>query len=127
MRIAIDTNRYSDLVRGDGVVAEVVSSADEVVIPLVVVAELRAGFAAGTRSTQNESVLRRFLTQPGVSVLCPDEQTSFHYASVYSQLRRAGTPIPTNDLWIAALVLQHGLVLYARDRHFNLLPQIPRI
>ena len=127
MRIAIDTNRYSDLVAGDGVVAEIVSAAEEVWVPLMVLAELRAGFAAGTQRARNETVLRRFLAEPGVSVLCPDEQTSFHYAEAFTQLRRAGRPIPTNDLWIAALVLQHGLVLHARDRHFDSLPQIPRV
>jgi tRNA(fMet)-specific endonuclease VapC len=127
VRIALDTNRYADLVKGDKAVAEIVGSADEVIVPLIVLAELRAGFAAGTQQARNEAVLRRFLAQPGVSVLCPDEQTSFHYAGVFTELRRRGTPVPTNDLWIAALVLQHGLVLHARDRHFDFLPQIPRV
>ncbi len=62
----------------------------------------------------------------GVSVLFSDEQTAHHYAAVFRQLRRQGTPIPTNDLWIAALVLQHDLVLHARDRHFDRLPQLVR-
>ena len=60
----------------------------------------------------------------GVAVLYPDEQTTHQYATVFRQLRRQGTPIPTNDIWIAALVLQHDLALYARDRHFEHLPQI---
>lgn len=127
MRIAIDTNRYTDLVKGDPGVAEIVGTAEEVLVPLIVLAELRAGFAAGTQQARNETILRRFLAQSGVSVLCPDEQTSFHYAAVFTELRRRGTPVPTNDLWIAALVLQHGLVLHARDRHFDHLPQIPRV
>lgn len=127
MRIAIDTNRYADLVKGVPGVVEIVAVADEVFVPLIVVGELRAGFAAGTKQARNEGVLRRFLAEPDVSVLCPDDQTSFHYAAVFAELRRRGTPIPTNDLWIAALVLQHGLVLHARDRHFDYLPQIPRI
>ena len=75
----------------------------------------------------NEGVLRRFLLRRGVDVLMPDEQTTHHYAAVYRQLRQQGSPIPTNDMWIAALVLQHGLVLYARDDHFDHLPQIPRL
>ncbi len=74
----------------------------------------------------DERALRRFLLVDGVGVLYPDEQTSHHYASVFRQLRHQGTPIPTNDLWIAALVLQHNLVLHSRDRHFDHLPQIVR-
>ena len=60
-------------------------------------------------------------------MLTADEQTTATYASVFIQLRRQGTPIPTNDMWIAALVLQHGLVLHARDQHFDHLAQIPRV
>ena len=100
--------------------------ADAVLLPFVVVAELRAGFALGGHGAENERVLRRFLMKPGVAVLYADDATTHHYASVFRQLRRQGTPIPTNDLWIAALVLQHDLVLCARDRHFNHLPQINR-
>ena len=63
----------------------------------------------------------------GVGVLYADEQTTHYYASIYRQLRKQGTPIPTNDMWIAALVLQHSLVLLARDAHFDALPQLPRL
>jgi tRNA(fMet)-specific endonuclease VapC len=69
-------------------------------------------------------VLRRFLLKNGVRVLFADEQTTYHYASVFRQLRKQGTPIPTNDMWIAALVLQHSLVLHARDGHCGHLPQL---
>lgn len=127
MRIALDTNRYVDLCKGVEETARVVSTAEAVFLPFVVVAELRAGFALGRRSAENERVLRRLLLKPGVSVLYPDDQTSHHYASAYRQLRTQGTPIPTNDLWIAALVLQHNLALHDRDRHFDHLPQIVRV
>jgi len=62
-----------------------------------------------------------------VEVALGYEQTTHHYASVYRQLRQQGTPIPTNDMWIAALALQHGLVVCARDRHFDQLPQLARV
>lgn len=127
MRLVLDTNRYSDLCRGLAQVVEVVERAEEVLLPFVVVAELRAGFAVGKRGAENERILRRFMTKPGVGVLFADEQTTHHYAAAYRQLRQQGTPIPTNDLWIAALALQHSLVLCARDRHFDRLPQIGRI
>jgi tRNA(fMet)-specific endonuclease VapC len=101
--------------------------AEAVRMPFVVVAELRAGFAHVRRQAENERVLRRFLSKPGVGVLFADDQTTHHYASVYRQLRRQGTPIPTNDMWLAALVLQHNLALHARDRHFDHLPQLVRV
>ena len=127
MRLALDTNRYSDLCRGDASVVEMVELADEVLLPFIVLGELRAGFAVGSQGMRNEAVLRRFLLKQGVSILYADEQTTHHYANVYRQLRKQGTPIPTNDMWIAALVLQHSLVLLARDAHFDALPQLLRV
>lgn len=127
MNLALDTNRYTDLCRGDAQVVERVESAETVSLPFVVVGELRAGFAVGRQGPRNEAVLRRFLLKPGVRILYADDQTTHHYANVYRQLRHQGTPIPTNDMWIAALVLQHSLTLCGRDRHFDGLPQIPRV
>ena len=126
MRLALDTNRYTDLCRGEASVVEAVEHADQVWLPFIVLGELRAGFAVGTQGPRNEAVLRRFLMKPGIAVLYADDQTTHHYANVYRQLRKQGTPIPTNDMWIAALVLQHSLVLCARDAHFDALPQMVR-
>ena len=126
MRLALDTSRYTDLCRGNGRVVEIVETADEVWLPFVVLGQLRAGFAVGTQGPRNEAVLRRFLLKPGVAVLYADEQTTHHYATIYRQLRKQGTPIPTSDMWIAALVLQHSLTLCARDAHFDALPQLIR-
>ncbi len=126
MRLALDTNRYTDLCRGESSVVETVEHADQVWLPFIVLGELRAGFAVGAQGPRNESVLRRFLMKPGIAVLYADDQTTHHYANVYRQLRKQGTPIPTNDMWIAALVLQHSLALCARDAHFDALPQIVR-
>lgn len=126
MRLALDTNRYTDLCRGMPHVAGLVRDAEAVFLPFVVVAELRAGFSLGKRGRENERVLRAFLAKRGVCALFADEQTTHHYATLFRQLREQGTPIPINDLWIAALVLQHDLTLCARDRHFDHLPQILR-
>ena len=126
MRIALDTNRYVDLCKGVAESGEIVATAEQVFLPFVVLAELRAGFALGRRAAENERVLRLFMLKSGVHVLYADEQTTHHYASVFRQLRRQGTPIPTNDIWVATLVLQHNLSLHARDRHFDHLPQIMR-
>jgi tRNA(fMet)-specific endonuclease VapC len=127
VRVALDTNRYTDLCRGDRAVVEAIELADEVWLPFIVLGELRAGFAVGTQGPRNEASLRRFLLKPGVAVLFADEQTTHHYATVYRQLRKQGTPIPTNDMWIAAIVLQHSLTLYDRDGHFDALPQLTRM
>jgi tRNA(fMet)-specific endonuclease VapC len=126
VRLALDTNRYVDLCKGVEATVRLVATAEAVFLPFVVVAELRAGFAVGKRAVENERVLRRFLLKEGVAVLYPDDQTTHHYAAAFRQLRVQGTPIPTNDVWIAALVLQHNLTLHARDRHFDHLPQLAR-
>jgi len=126
VRVALDINRYVDLARGEEAVVELLEHAEQIFLPVVVLAELRAGFAVGTRGARNEGGLRRFLLRSGVSLLFPDEQTTYHYAALFRQLRQQGTPIPINAIWIAALVIQHGLVLCSRDAHFDHLPQILR-
>jgi tRNA(fMet)-specific endonuclease VapC len=126
VRVALDTNGYVDFCRGEADTVDLLEKADSIHLPFVVLAELRAGFAVGRRGSENERVLGLFLGKPGVQVIYADDQTTHHYASLYRQLRRQGTPIPTNDIWIAALVLQHGLTLHARDRHFDHLPQLLR-
>ena len=127
MRIALDTNRYVDLARGVPEVAARVEAADLIFLPFVVLGELRAGFLGGSRKERNERLLVRFLSSPRVEVLYPDDATTHHYARLVLQLRRQGTPIPTNDVWIAALVVQHNLHLCDRDRHFDALPQLARV
>ena len=127
MRIAIDTNRYVDFAKGLPEAVERLRRADEILVPFVVLGELRAGFASGARSGENEANLVRFLDSRRVDLVFADEDTTHHYARLFHQLRRQGTPIPTNDLWIAALVVQHELHLFARDAHFDHLPQIPRL
>jgi predicted nucleic acid-binding protein len=125
--VAIDTNRYVDLCRGVGETVALLEEADAILLPFVVLGELRAGFAYGKKAAENERILRRFMLKDGVSVLFADDQTTHHYASVFRQLRKQGTPIPANDMWLAALVLQHNLALHARDQHFDRLPQLVRV
>jgi len=124
MRLALDANRYTDLCRDIAEVVAIVEHAEAVFLPFAVLGEVRAGFSLGKRGAENERVLRQFLMKPGVAVLFADDQTTHHYAALFRQLRRQGTPIPTSDLWTAALVLQHDLVLCHRDHHFDYLPQI---
>jgi tRNA(fMet)-specific endonuclease VapC len=124
VRIALDTNRYRDLGEGDAGVRRLLEEAESVHIPFVVLGELRAGLSLGKKGPANERVLQRFLAKPGVEILYPTDATPRSYASLYRQLREQGTPIPTNDLWIAALVVENDLSLCTRDGHFRYLPQL---
>jgi tRNA(fMet)-specific endonuclease VapC len=126
MNVALDTNAYSDYMRGRPPRVDVVRRAKHLYLPLIVLGELRAGFAAGNQTSTNTANLQRFLQSPRVSVLLPDEQTTNHYAQLFLQLRHKAVAIPSNDLWIAALVIQHNAVLCTSDAHFEHLPQIPR-
>ncbi len=127
LSIAIDANRYTDLCRGDDDALTKLRAAQRIALPFIVLAELRAGFRLGRNSTKNEQAMSSFLHSPRVEVLFADEGTTRVYAAVFADLRAAGTPIPTNDVWIAALTLQHDLVLYSRDKHFDRIPRLPRI
>ena len=119
MNILVDTNRYTDFAKNDPSAVSRFLAADLIAVPFVALAELRAGFRNGSLIAQNESRLERFLRNAKVRVLFADDQTTMVYAGIYAQLRRQGTPIPTNDIWIAALAVQHSLPLYTRDRHFD--------
>ena len=127
MRVAVDTNAYAEAARGQVRTAELLRGASEIFLPFVVLGELRAGFSVGRRGARNEAGLTMFLQSPRVQTLFADEQTTAHYARLYAFLRKNGTPVPTNDLWIAALVVQHDLALMSSDRHFDNLPQLVRV
>ena len=127
MRLALDTNRYVDFCRGERHALDRLREAERIYLPFVTLGELRAGFLCGTQARRNERVLTRFLNSPRVRVLYADEQTTHHYARLFQQLREQATPIPTNDIWIAALAIQHHLPLFDRDSHFDHVPQLARI
>lgn len=126
MRAALDMNRLTDLFQGDQELADRLGECDEVWIPLMVLGEIQAGFYGGSQQHKNEILLRSFLVQSTVGILLPARDTAEHYARLFVQLKRAGTPIPDDNLWIAALVLQRDLVLVTRDRHFERVPQLLR-
>lgn len=127
MKLLLDTNRYRDFCEGQPQVVDLCRRAVQIGLPYVVIAELRAGFRCGTRSSSNEAILVRFLNKPRVVTVYADDGTTFCYADLFQKLRAQGTPIPTNDLWIAALALQHDWILCSRDKHFDNLKQIPRV
>jgi predicted nucleic acid-binding protein len=117
--IALDTSAYSAFKRGGRDVLEVLQRCERICVPTVVLGELLAGFAIGSREARNRTELATFLDSTRVSVLPVDEQAAERYALLFRQLRKAGRPIPTNDLWIAAVALRHGLALLTLDRHYR--------
>lgn len=122
MRLLIDSNRYSDMNRGNAEIIARFELADELWLPFISHGELLAGFAVGTQRGLNEALLASFLNRPNVSPLMADEHTSTCYAELWAAMRRIGRPIPTNDLWIAALAIQHDLILDTGDKHFRDVP-----
>lgn len=120
--LLVDTNVYSGLLRGAPGAVRTLRRVAEIHLPLIVLGELLAGFAAGSRNAKNREELARFMASPRVHLLLPDSKTADHYADVYATLRKQGTPIPTNDLWIAALARQHRLPLLSYDDHFSVVP-----
>ncbi len=115
----LDTDAYSAFKRGDAGMVDSLSTADEILVPTPVLGELRAGFRAGSREAANLKELEAFLASPRVRAHPLGEETAIFYAEVHGALKAAGTPIPTNDLWIAAAALETGSVLLTRDAHFD--------
>lgn len=126
MRLALDTNAYVAFVRGEEWAVEPVRRATVLVLPVVVLGELRAGFLCGNRSRKNEQTLIRFLNGTRVAIGEVNDGTTPHFARLFAFLRQEGKPIPTNDLWIAALTLQAEAILLSNDAHFTHLPQVAR-
>ena len=127
MKLLLDTNRYLDFCEAETNTVELCRRADRIGLPYIVLAELRAGFRCGRFASENEKTLTCFLNKPRVEVVYADDGTTHAYAQIFRQLREQGSPIPTNDLWIAALAIQHDWILCTRDRHFKHLPQIPTV
>ncbi|MCE2853046.1 MAG: type II toxin-antitoxin system VapC family toxin [Roseiflexaceae bacterium] len=119
--VFIDTNAYVAFKRGHPAAVEIIQHAQYVRLSSIVVGELMAGFFAGTRTALNLQELHQFLAVPRVGIVAIDEHTPLYYARTYQNLREQGRPIPTNDLWIAATVLQHGGVLFSFDHHFHVI------
>jgi tRNA(fMet)-specific endonuclease VapC len=123
-RLLVDTSAYSGLLRADPRFVGPLRDVDEIVVSPVVLGELLAGFRGGSRRRQNEDALQRFLSSPRASVTTIDTETSERYAVILDSLRRAGTPIPTNDIWIAATAMQLGAAVLTGDEHFRRVPQV---
>ena len=126
-RCLIDTNIYSHAQRGVSEVIKVLQCLDEIAICSISIGELLSGFKRGLRQSDNRRELAEFLDAPRVQVLSVDETTAEFYAEVLDSMQQAGQPIPTNDVWIAAVAFQHGARLYSMDHHFGKVPGLALI
>jgi tRNA(fMet)-specific endonuclease VapC len=115
----LDTSAYSNFQRGHDELTSLIDRADWIGIPTMTMGELRTGFLLGGRRARNESELDEFLANPVVEVLEVDAEASRHYAEIVADLRRAGTPLPTTDIWIAATAARHGATVLTCDEHFE--------
>lgn len=119
MKFVLDTGAYAEFNRGNAKLKQWFQSDHEIIVPLIVVGELRAGFAAGDKRDENEQLLQRFLDSPNVNTTTITDETTHLFAQTYLMLRRAGTPVGTNDLWIAAISIEHQCSLLTVDSDFS--------
>jgi tRNA(fMet)-specific endonuclease VapC len=120
-KVLIDTNIYSLAMKGDSDVVQLLRMIDIIGFSTVSVGELYAGFKGGIREKENRVELYKFLDSPRVVIHSIDVNTADFYASIFNNLKVAGTPIPTNDIWIAAIAFQQGYKVFTKDKHFNLI------
>ncbi len=118
-RIAIDTNIYIYFKSNDQRVTEVFRNCDIIGVDITVITELLSGFSLGAKEKKNRQELEAFLNSPRVELLLHDLETADYYAWIVKKLKAKGRPIPTNDIWIAANAMKHGLALYSFDNHFE--------
>jgi tRNA(fMet)-specific endonuclease VapC len=115
----LDTSAYAQFRRGEPRVLEMLATAETIFLSAVSLGELEAGFVLGSRPDENRSALRDFLAEPFVSVVPIDGAVAGRYGTLFADLRRAGTPVPTNDIWIAASALHVGAQLVTFDGDFD--------
>ena len=123
-RVLLDTSAYSAFMRGHAQCKRAIQEADEIVLTPIALGELRAGFMKGKWKEKNNQELRTFLSSPRVNVVSLDESTSDRYAVILNSLWKTGTPIPTNDIWLAASAMQHGLRVLTTDAHYQKVDQV---
>jgi tRNA(fMet)-specific endonuclease VapC len=118
-RFIIDTNVYSAFKTNHAPTVKRFQEAEAIVVCATVHGELLAGFKCGSQEQRNITELETFLDRPRVGYVPTDATTAEFYAEIFKRLRAGGTPIPTNDMWIAASAMQHGMAVCTRDEHFR--------
>jgi len=123
-RICLDTSAYSQFMRGHPQAVALVTGARTVGVPAVVLGELRTGFRLGSRCARNEAELQMFLDDPVVEVWGVEAEAARQYADIVVALRAAGRPLPTNDVWIAAVAAREGAIVVTHDDHFRAIQRV---
>lgn len=123
-RIVLDTSAYARMRSGDERVIAVVADAEVVHVPVVVLGELEGGFRIGSKTAANQLLLHSFLDEPYVSLLPVTREVAVRYGQLFAELRAAGTPVPANDIWIAASTLDVGAQLITFDTDFARFPAL---
>jgi tRNA(fMet)-specific endonuclease VapC len=123
--VILDTNALSAYADGAPPVVQQIDAADELHIPVIVLGEYRFGIATSRHQREYEAWLRR--GRAFWNLLPVVEETATHYAKIRRQLKKAGAPLPANDVWIAALARQHDLPVLSRDTHFDSVPGLTRL
>jgi len=118
-KIVLDTNAYTRLLAGEEDVLDVIGTTETVYMSIFVLGELYAGFAGGTKERENKDTLNRFLFKPSVKILNATAETAEVFGAVKQDLKKARTPLPINDVWIAAHALETGSILVTYDGHFK--------
>lgn len=118
-KIILDTNAYTAFLAGDAKVLEALAGAEIVFFSVFVLGELFAGFKGGTKETANLELLTRFLNKPSVQPLNATPETATVFGQLKAALKKAGTPLPINDVWIAAHAVETGATLVTYDSHFR--------
>lgn len=118
-RILIDTNAYVSFKANETNTVSMFQKVDYIGIDITVLAELLAGFKRGRKEKSNRADLEAFINTPRVEIINHDLYTAEFYAKIYLDLKKKGKPIPTNDIWIAAVAMQHSLALVSYDKHFS--------
>lgn len=124
MRCCLDTSAYSHFKRGDEQAVQLIDRADWVGLPVVVMGELWLGFRLGSRLRHNQTELAAFVGHPAVETLPVDEEVARIYAEIVVDLRTAGTPLPTNDIWVAATAARAGATVLTYDAHFTAIKRV---
>ena len=124
MKVLLDTNALTALWSGDERVLDALGQAERVFMSIVVLGELFAGFRGGSRMKENRARLAGFLAKPTVNTLELTTETAEVYGQIKDALRRAGTPVPINDVWLSAQAIETGSVLVTFDSHFGNVPGV---
>jgi tRNA(fMet)-specific endonuclease VapC len=123
----LDTSAYSHFKRGDALASRIIDAASWIGVPATTLGELRIGFLLGSQLERNEHELGQFMANSVVEVLPVDRDTADIYAEIVVDLRRSGTPIPTNDVWIAAAAIRAGASVLTYDPHFESIHRVGKI